>query len=392
MLARYAIALLVCWPTIVLGQVTGRFYLEKETFAAGEPVFLYFEVTNSGTETQNVYKADPYSFCSGYQIHVSSDFASRSSCAPMVIGGSCASSDAPVEPGKTVTERILLNYEHKIGSHGQYEIEAERNLAVAPASEDFFRAKKGSLEVHTRLAFNVDESGVWGATDLQPWVEQLHSTEPAQRQEAARTLASLAPKFLEDILLSFSDDPELRQWAPLAFQQLNTPRSLAALAKLLDTTEPGTYEHMKAADFLAESGDPKWFPRLLEVAQKNSKIANYVFDAAESGGDQILPTLQSMLQSSDTEFARPIAISALGYSGSRSVIPILLALLRDLDMGTSQRALYGLRQLTHRDIGGDHWFDNPQSQYSVWNKWWNAEGARAPIYKVTECNEIKPLR
>jgi HEAT repeat protein len=130
---------------------------------------------------------------------------------------------------------------------------------------------------------------------------------------------------------------------------------------------------------------------LLEVAQKNSRIANYVVDA-ESRGDQILPTLLSMLQSRDTEFTRPIAISALGYRGSRSVIPILLGLLRDPDMGTSQRALYGLRQLTHRDIGGDRWFDNPQSQYSVWIKWWNAEGTSAPIYKATECSEIKPLR
>src|SRR2546421_2346665 len=91
---------------------------------------------------------------------------------------------------------------------------------------------------------------------------------------------------------------------------------------MLDTTKPGTYEHMKAADFLAESGGPKWFPLLLEVAKENPKMANYVVDAAESGGDQILPTLLSMLQSPDTEFARPIAISALGYTGSRSVIPI----------------------------------------------------------------------
>jgi hypothetical protein len=392
MLARYAVALLVCWPTAVLEQVTGRFYLEKETFAAGEPVFLYFEATNSGAETQNVYKADPYSFCSGYEIHVSSDIDRGSSCAQMGIGGSCLSSDAPVEPGKTVTERILLNYEHKIESGGVYEIHAERNLTYAPASEQFSSATTSPLEVHADLTFRIDENAVWGAADLQTWVEQLHSTDPAKRREAARTLASLAPKSLEDVLLSLADDPELREWAPLAFHRLNTPRSLAALAKMLDTTKPGTYEHMKAADFLAESGDPKWFPLLLEVAQKNSKIANYFVDAAESGGDQILPTLLSMLQSRDTEFTRPIAISALGYTGSRSVIPILLGLLRDSDMGTSQRALYGLRQLTHRDIGGDRWFDNPQSQYSVWIKWWNAEGTSAPIYKATACSEIKPLR
>jgi HEAT repeats len=310
----------------------------------------------------------------------------------VAIGGSCLFSDAPVEPSKTVTERILLNYEHQIESAGQYEIQAERNLSYAPASEQFSSATTSPLEVHSHLTFRADEKAVWGAADLQTWVEQLHSTDPTGRREAARTLASLAPKSLEDVLLGLADDPELRQWAPLAFHRLNTTRSLAALAKMLDTTKPGTYEHMKAADLLAEGGDLKWFPLLLEVAQKNSKIASYVVDAAESGGDQILPTLLSMLQSPDTEFTRPIAVTALGYTGSRSAVPILLDLLRGPDMRNAESALSGLRQLTHRDIGGDHWLENPPSQYVQWVSWWNREGASAPIYRSTACGEIKPLR
>lgn len=187
MFARCGVALLLCWPTALLGQVTGRFYLEKDTFALGEPVFLYFEATNSGTETQNIHKADPYSFCSGYQIHVSSDFARNSPCAPMT-AGSCFSSDGPVEPGNKVTERILLNYENKIDSPGRYEIEAERNFVYAPASEDFFRDNKSSMEVHAHLIFSVDVNAIWDGTGLQAWVEQLHSTDPAKRSGACQRL------------------------------------------------------------------------------------------------------------------------------------------------------------------------------------------------------------
>lgn len=392
MLIRCGVALLLCWPTALLGQVTGRFYLEKDTYAVGEPVFLYFEATNTGTETQNISKADAYSFCSGYLVHVSSDLARNTSCAPMGFGGSCFSSDAPLGPGKKVIDRILLNYEHKIDSAGQYEVEAERNLSYAPGNEDFFSTRKYSLEVHAHLIFRVDENAEWSETDRQSWVELLHSTDPAKRREAGRTLASLAPKSLEDVLLGFADSSELRQWAPIAFHRLNTSRSLAGLSKMLDTAEPGTYEHMKAADFLGQSGDPKWFPQLLGVAQKNSKIADYVCDAAESGGDQILPTLLSMLQSPDTEFVHPIAVSALGYTGSRSAVTILLGLLRSSDPDDAQRALYGLRQLTHRDVGGDRWFENPQSQYPRWVNWWNREGETAPVYKPWECGEVKLLR
>jgi HEAT repeat protein len=392
MSGRLLVAILLTCPGIASGQVTGHFFLQKETFAPGEPVFLYFEATNSGTETQNLHQADPYSFCSGYEIRVSSDPTSSSSCAAMFTGGSCLSSDAPLGPGKSRTERILLNYEHKVDAPGYYEVEAVRHSSYAAADLEYFTAAKTPLEVREHLHFRVDENAATDNLSIQSLVEQLHSPEESARREAARALASLAPKSLEDLLLSFAKSGEFKEWAPLAFHRLNTPRSLEALGELLRTTEPGTYENMKSAEFLAQTGDQKWFPLLLEIAQKNAKNGSYVFDAAESGGELILPTLLMMMRSSDAEFARPIAISAFAYSGSRAVIPILLNLLRSTDSGTSERALFGLRQLTHRSaMAGDRWFDDPQSQYAKWAQWWNRNGANAPVYKTTECGEVTPL-
>lgn len=391
MFARFLVPLILCWPTVLLAQVNGNFYLQKESFAPGEPVFLYFDVTNSGTETVNIYRADPYSFCSGYQINVSTDAPSDSTCPTLKIG-SCISSDGPLKPGDTLTERILLNFKHSINSPGDYSVDVEGNFSYAPASEDFFRASKSLLDVHAHLNFRVDENVVGDPAELQGWVDQLHSEDPSRRRDAARTLASLAPKSLEDILLTFADNPEFKEWAPLALQRLNTPRSLAALAKLLDMEQPGTYVHMEAAQFLAESGHPEWFSTPLDVAKKNSRIAAYTNDAAEIGGDQSLPFLLPMLMSSDIEFTRPVGISALGYTGSRAAVPVLISVLRSSDLGTARRALTGLRQLTHRDIGGKQWFADPQSQYLRWLSWWNREGASAPIYKGCDCGETKPLR
>jgi hypothetical protein len=158
MAARCLMVILLCCPTIVVGQVTGRFFLQKDTFAPGEPVFLYFEATNSGTETQNVYRADPYSFCSGYQIRVSTDPPPTSSCAPLGGGGSCFSSYAPLEPGQSRTERILLNYDHKIGADGSYDVQAVQTLSYAPAGQVYFSAAKTSLEVRQQLHFRVDSN------------------------------------------------------------------------------------------------------------------------------------------------------------------------------------------------------------------------------------------
>jgi len=391
MTARFLFAMLLCWPSIAAGQVTGRFFLEKPTFAPGEPVFLYFEVTNTGTETQNLSHADPYSFCSGYEVRVSADSPPNLNCTPMIIAGSCLSSDYSLAPGKGRTERILLNYEHKIDGAGYYEVEAGKNLAYAHGNLNSSSAANNYLQVREKLHFSVDEKATFDGTAIQTLVVQLKSTDFLVRRDAARALASLAPQSLEDLLLSFAEMSEFRDWAPLAFYRLNTSRSLNAMADLLHKTEAGSYEHMRSADFLAKTGDPKWYPLLLDVAQKHANIANYIDNAAESGGDKMLPTLLSMMRDPDREFIQPNAVSALGYTGSRAAVPILLDLLRSPNPSTSLRALYGLRQLTHRTVPSERWFDNPQSQYPKWARWWTREGFDAPIYKATECREMNLL-
>jgi hypothetical protein len=61
-------------------------------------------------------------------------------------------------------------------------------------------------------------------------------------------------------------------------------------------------------------------------------------------------------------------------------------------LDTAQRALSGLRQLTHFSKGGDPWFEkDPQSQQTNWLQWWMREGTKAHIYKANECGEIAPL-
>jgi len=86
MIARTLLAtILMGWSVLASGQISGQFYLEKATFAPGEPIFLYFQVVNDGPQAENLYSADPYSFCSGYQIGVSSDPGATSSCAPLAL-------------------------------------------------------------------------------------------------------------------------------------------------------------------------------------------------------------------------------------------------------------------------------------------------------------------
>ncbi len=303
------------------------------------------------------------------------------------------SSSVMLPSGKSRIERLLLNFDHKIDVPGPYSVEAERYLSHADATANYFSPEtpKDTLEVRTTLYFEVDPSVTEDQKSLHAFLAALKSNDPTKRNEAARTLASIGPKSLEDVLLGFADSNEFRQFAPLAFHRLNTQRSMKALADLLEKTEAGSFEHMKSADYLAESGDPQWFPILRDVAQKHAQIGNYVYDAAELGGDKMLPTLISLLGSPDKEFTQVNAVTAMGYTGSRSAIPLLLDLLKSSDVDIADRATYGLRLLTHRSAGEDQ-ITSPQSQYLKWSQWWAREGASAPIYKATECGNFIPLQ
>ena len=58
--SQWPLLAILFWSVPAIGQINGRFYLEKTVFASGEPVFLYFEVSNSGPEVHGIVRADPY--------------------------------------------------------------------------------------------------------------------------------------------------------------------------------------------------------------------------------------------------------------------------------------------------------------------------------------------
>jgi hypothetical protein len=367
-----------------VAQLSGEFYLEKTTFAPGEPVFLYLKLSNNGPDTVKIVNPDPEQpFCSGASITVSKDPADPSAC-PNWADQGCSINGAlprlsPLLPGKSRIDRYLLNFHHEIGGAGNYWVEAKHF--------DFFGGATG--EVNTKLYFRVvGDVPASSPSNLQPWVEQLKSADQEKRLDAARTLASLAPPSLEAILLAFADNPEFRRYAPLAFHRLHSPRSMKAMADLVKASGPGTFEQMEAARYLAESNDLQWYPLLLDAARKNPRISAYPAYAAELGGDQMLPVLVDLAKSPDSRLQ---AVMAMGSTGSRAAIPILFEFLKSPDEDTSDRASYSLHLLTHRTPTQDTQDHDRQAEYIEWSQWWKREGATAPIFKDTECGESVPL-
>jgi hypothetical protein len=389
---RAIVAIVIIGPAFAAGQLSGQFYLEKTTFAPGEPIFLYFQIVNEGPQPETILSAEPYTFCSGYHVTVSSDFTTAKSCSGVGSGGSCLSSTAVVLQGKKRIERLLLNYDHKVNMPGEYSVAASRNLPYSRSSVDYFRPEvpKNELEVQTTLYFRVDASAAADSQVILTLVHQLRSPDLFDRREAARTLASVAPPALEDVLLQFAGNSEFRQFAPLALYHLHTKQSMTALANLLVKSEIGSYENLESARYLSESGDLQWFPLLEDVARKHAQISNYVNYAADLGGEGMLPTLIMLTHSEDREFTRINAVTGMEYTGSRKAVPILIEFLRDPDPDIRSRARGGLQSLTHRATKSNL-LENPQSEYAKWAQWWERNSATAPVYKEGECGDSVPL-
>lgn len=238
-------------------QTSGRFYTEKNSYALGEPIFIYFQAINDGPKPETFDFGDPYSIqplCSPFRITVSRDWPAepqtKLSCPARGISVGCGVFKVVVQPGETHVERFLLNLHYKVDSAGRYTVQAAYGGPNSGLPE-------GTPEVHSTLDLLVGEKPA-DKELLQPWVDQLRSTDRPKRAEAARILASVAPRFLEDVILTFADDPWTSQYAPLAFHRLNTPRSLAAMKARLTNPDASAWEKRKVADYLANdlcSGD-----------------------------------------------------------------------------------------------------------------------------------------
>ena len=359
-------------------QLSGTFYLDKTTFAPGEPIFLHFKVSNHGAREGilDITGLPEQPVCAGYLIEISRNPPIASACQNGYNGyfEGC-SYDGPIsvqtiKPGKSFTERILLNFDSEVHEPGEYSIHAKYL--------DHIGGPENQLNAETRLHLRVDRAAPGSSCALfQPWVDQLNFRDRRKRIEAAQVLASLAPRCFENVLLSFAHDPDLREFAPLAFHRLNSRRSIAALAALI--TGSSTNERGQAAFYLAETGDQKWLSLLLAAAEKNADDSWFPTAAAELGGEKAVPSLVS-IEKNQYHYAALNAVMALGYTGSRAAIPYLLEYLKRPELDIDERANGSLQMLTHRTAkaGGQITLI---ADYPKWSLWWKREGATAPIYK-----------
>lgn len=198
--------------SVALGQMSGQFYLEKTSFALGEPIILHFHVVNHSSKAETAYFGDPHSLlpgCWGFSPSVSGDKHTEApTCEKNTEQGGaisilCGKRNTVIQPGEEHTESYVLNIFNRLNAPGTYTVQVARGR---PFYADGRPEWPDGVKAEANFTITVNETPV-DPELLQPWARQLRSTDSAKRLEAAFVLAAVAPKSLEDTLLTFADDP-----------------------------------------------------------------------------------------------------------------------------------------------------------------------------------------
>lgn len=382
-------------------QLEGSFSLSKPKYLAGEPVFLSFTVKNTGERPIQIPTAEPLSFCSNYHFEIKG-VRDRWSlpCGGEGRGGSCASVAETLRPGKSHTDRILLNVAYDLRRPGTYSLHATHRLKYGPADEhlsaleqsasyqDFQSQEQIVIEPSTE-----DEL----RSGFAEYLQDLDSADAHAKVEAAKVIAYLAPKFLEPTILKMLDTPLLQGFGVEGLRNLGTPTAHQMLAEFVKKSPPtnvvGPYQD--ALRYLGEIGDAGDVPILLAAARVNTPDSSSrmlaIHSAGMAGGTAAVSALELELNdpSLDTQQA---TVRALYMTGSRTAVPVLIGLLRSPEWRVSGTAEYGLQVLTHRSGAKTDAMNPPPSDtYSKWMRWWNTDGKTATIYRADQCGATVPL-
>jgi hypothetical protein len=389
----FALFLEFVLPATGSAQLVGRLSLDKSEYVAGEPIYLRHTVTNTGTAPVQITVGDAYGPCGGYRIELSSEPSLENSTCLKPVVVNCIIGGWIIEPGAMHQDEVLLNYEHDLSAPGTYEVRASRHLTYGPKGNMTTVGPQTSVEERFRIRVEPSSPEQLLAI-LQPYITDLSSKDEETLREAGRVIGSLAPPFLEDTVISMLGSRTTRSFALRGLRRLNTVRARQTLAEIVKETAGYSTDKEQAIQFLSEMGDKKYFPLLLEEAEKHppNQGRDDRLAAARLGGEEAMPFVNSLLTNPNA-FLHGYGVMALSETGSRRAVPLLIDLLRHPNVDVGRLASKGLIELTHRSPlkADQRYSDSPSGDYAAWIRWWIQEGDRAPIYGPLQCGKIDAL-
>lgn len=425
--AKPVLALLSCIALLASAamaagpSVAAHFYLQKDTYGVGEPVFLYLEFQNRGKApvwydgtlgcgldmTFQVTPAEGRS--QGWPPTALSCFILSGTSGP-----DCFSTgDTELKPGAKHIWRELVNGPYLLDDPGTYTISAHGSVGWSHSKNP-----RSGTDLHVTGNFTIatDFEGERELKDaFAPLVNELSSPKRTTRWLAVSAITDLAPPFLESTIIDLSRNQKTVYTAVAALRRLGTPAALARLVSIARQNKDSEVREA-AIENLALTHNKAYLPVLAKLtAEAGNRDRTIAIQAAGLlGGKDAVPILAPLLSGHES-YIREAAIRGLVRAGCREAVAPLVSALVDPDPGVRAMARLALAQLTHRSAtnrvapqpggrqGASAWPYSgpdaalyhpalpPRQVYLRWVAWWTQNGTTAPIYGLHQCATTKPL-
>jgi hypothetical protein len=359
--------------------LAARYHPEKASSPLGEAVFVLVELTNISSST---VQFDDGPCAQSFKPVVSIKHRPTDrlyGCTGGGTAGDCLGSFVELKPGEKLLRRYLLPDGLEPDSPGDFDYAVERQIT--------FYARVGSHKVvgrqevkETFTIHAVQANRARLEADYAPLVADLQSRDSLRHFVAVSAITQHPQEFLEPVILNLSQAPQTMSASITGLKKLGTDRAKKRLAEL---TGSGYEEYVRqpATTAIAELGDTSYCELMLQTM---SLRHGYTSEIAARGagllcGEKAVPELIFLLQK-PTFPAYEIAY-ALGNTGSRTAVPILIELFSNADADIRRAAKEALYTLTHRQSNGD----DSGADHQNWVSWWTLQGKTAEIFNPAEC-------
>lgn len=403
-------AALLIFSDSCLAQVNyvARFVLEKETFLLGEPIFCDFVIQNTGTQVfgfsyrppsrvlNRELEPEPHFRLTDERGHLLPDPA------PKPCGGAKGSvvyGSVSLPPGRTQTERWLLNEWARFSAPGLIHVRAERRLPLSifdPATQKFMeRPAAYALAVNEFVFRVVPSTEEQLDAAFRPYVNMLEDPSISNPFEAVTVLTTLPRSFLAKKFEAMATaSPQNQRWDRKqvleGLARLNTLAAWEAMLRVARGSSGDESLRAYAVLLLAEKGDGAPLPGLLEMVKPASAtLRGAILRSLGFFHDpRANRVLFEELHSGDAS-DRMNAILGLKNLESREAIPALLAMLNDPDPQVRQVANFALQSLTGQRIELSAKASQRESARVAqqWHAWWREKGAQADLVRQPPCHD-----
>jgi hypothetical protein len=389
-------------PAASAQGITARFYPEKQEYLVDEPIVIVLEVKNA-TSHEVEMEDEGCNWLYPVQFEVTNAPVIHEvgllGCAPEGwTGGDCPISALQVPARGILRKRYLLNgpddTQFDVSSAGTYHIKASKEVRIDRNGKlwDVIATIDAENEFDILLREPAD-----GELDARfaPYVKDLTSSDLETQWLAAEAVTQNPPGFLEPVILSMADsgDDALRFAAINGLKKLASPAARAKLIELASASGSGQDEGLaqQAIPALGEIANSDDCSAILRIAARTKQYTQgeAYMAAGRICREKAVPALNGALAGADEELAQSVA-TALGNTGSREAVPVLIDLLTSTDESVRIEADSALFTLTHRNIEDVSTPAAAARVSSAWRSWWFGNSDSAPVYRPDECPAAIP--